>query len=237
MRRALEKIAALQGAQRARELEPFLARVEKMEGAGRLFKRIADAGDVDAMDDHLATARYALMFAGLAFEVVVEPTGREGPDLSITRDGQSAVVEVTRFQRELVDPTAEVPKAIPGGLQNYGDPMRYIERRIRDKIMDKFSQLRHGAGVLALWNDDDDLEELETSQEVAELAEEGMAGTLRVPLGLHLVVYASHWVHPGARQQVHCFELQPNCPPYLRQWRADLESSLVRDLMRRAISS
>lgn len=234
----MEKIAALQGAQRARELEPFLARVEEMEGAGRLFKRIVDAGDVDAMDDHLATARYALMLAGLEFEVVVEPSGAKGPDLSIARHGHSAAVEVSRFLEEPVDSIAEARKHLPGCLlEEYGDPLRYIQRRVRDKIMGKFDQLRHCTGVLALWGDDDDLEDLDMFQAVAELAEEGMAGTVRVPPGLHLVVYASHWVNPGARQQVHCFELQPNCPPYLRQWKADIEASLVPVLLRRAISS
>jgi len=237
MRRALERIAAVQGAQRAREVEPFLMRVAKMEGAGRLFKRIAEAGDSDAIDDHLAPARYALMFAGLGFMVGPEPTGAKGPDLSIARDGYSAAVEVTRFRKEPADQIAEARKALPAGLlQEYGDPMRYVERRIRDKVMDKFRQLRQGTGVLALWNDDDELQELEMSQALGELAEEGVAGTLQVPPGLYLIVYAS-WGVPAARPHVRCFELQPNCPPHLRQWKADLESSLVRDLLRRAISA
>jgi len=236
MRRALEKIAALQGAQHARELEPFLARIEKMEGAGRLFKRIADAGDVDAMDDHLATARYALMLAGLAFEVVVEPTGREGPDLSIARDGHSAAVEVTRFRKMHEGPSASGPGNMPDILLEYGDPLRDI-RKVRDKVTSKFRQLRKGTGLVAIWNDDGDLEELEAYEGVAEIAHEAMTGVLSVPPGLFLVAYATHWWNPRVRPQVHCFELQPNCPPHLRQWKADLEASLVRDLMRRAISS
>jgi len=236
MRRALEKIAALQGALRARELEPFLARIERMEGAARLFKRIANAGDVEAMDDHLATARYALMFAGLAFEVVVEPTGRKGPDLSIARDGHSAAVEVTRFRKMNEGPSLAVPPNLPNILPEYGDPLRDI-RKVHDKVTSKFRQLRKGTGLVAIWNDDGDLEELEGYEGLAEIAHEAMTDVLSVPPGLFLVAYCSHWVNPGPRQQVHCFELQPNCPPHLRQWKADLESSLVRDLMRRAISS
>lgn len=232
----MEKIAVLQGAQRARELEPFLARVEKMEGAGRLFKRIADAGDVDAMDDHLATAQYALMFAGLAFEVVVEPTGREGPDLSIARDGHSAAVEVTRFRKMHEGPSIAVPPNMPDILLEYGEPLRDI-RKVRDKVISKFRQLHEGTGIIAIWNDDGDLEELEAYEGVAEIAHEAMTGVLSVPPGLFLVAYSTHWVNPGPRQQVHCFELQPNCPPHLRQWKAALEASLVRDLMQRAVSS
>jgi hypothetical protein len=236
MKRALEKIAALQGAQHARELEPFLARVEEMEGAGRLFKRIVDAGDVDAMDDHLATARYALMLAGLAFEVVVEPTGREGPDLSIARDGHSAAVEVTRFRKMHEGPSASGPSNMPDILLEYGDPLRDI-RKVRDKVISKFRQLHEGTGIIAIWNDDGDLEELEACEGVAGIAHEAMTGVLSVPPGLFLVIYASPWWSPGVCQDVYCFELQPNCPPQLRQWKADLEASLVRDLVRRAVSS
>jgi len=235
MRRALEKIAALQGTQRARELEPFLARVEEMEGAGRLFKRIADAGDVDAMDDHLATARYALMFAGLAFEVVVEPTGREGPDLSITRDGQSAVVEVTRFRKMHEGPSASAPPNMPDILQEYGDPLRDI-RKVRDKVTSKFRQLRKGTGVVAIWNDDGDLEDLEARQGVAEIAHEVVSGVLSIPPDVFLVIYASRWMNVSRNQQVYCYELRAECPAYQRRWSRDLEFSRVDELLQQALS-
>jgi hypothetical protein len=209
-----------------------------MPGAARLFRRIARAGDVEQLDDYRAEMLYALVFAGLAFDVAFEPQGAEGPDLAVSRDGHSAAVEVTRFRKEPADQTAGARKVLPAGLlQEYGEPMRYIERRIRDKVMDKFKQLGHGTGVLALWGDDEELEELEMPQALAELADEGVTGALRIPPELHLVVYASHWIRPQMRQQVHCFELQPNCPPHLRQWKANLESSLVRDLLRRAVSA
>jgi hypothetical protein len=236
MKRAMERVTALQGAQRARELEPFLVRVEEMEGAERLFARIEGAGDAAQVDDHLATARYALMFAGLSFEVVVEPMGREGPDLSIARDGHSAAVEVTRFRKMHEGPSASGFPNMPDILLEYGDPLRDI-RKVRDKVTSKFRQLRKGTGLVAIWNDDGDLEDLEACEGVAEIAHEAMTGVLSVPPGLFLVAYATHWGNPRVRPQVHCFELQTNCPPHLRQWKADLEASLVRDLMRRAISS
>jgi len=233
MRKALERIAALQGAQRARELEPFLARVEIVEGGGRLFKRIADAGDVDAVDDHLATTRYALMFAGLAFEVVVEPRGREGPDLSIAREGHSAEVEVTRFRKMHEGPSLAVPPNLPDILPEYGDPLRDI-RKVRDKVTSKFRQLRRGTGLVAIWNDDGDLEELEAYEGVAEIAHEAVTGVLAVPPELFLVSYASPWQNPRTSRQVYCFELQSDCPPHLQHWKVDLEASLVRDLLCRA---
>jgi hypothetical protein len=236
MKRAMERVTALQGAQRARELEPFLARVEKMEGAARLFKRIEDAGDAAQVDDHLATARYALMFVGLAFEVVVEPTGLEGPDLSVTRDGHSAAVEVTRFRKMHEGPSASAPPNMPDILQEYGDPLRDI-RKVRDKVTSKFRQLRKGTGVVAIWNDDGDLEDLEACEGVAGIADEAMVGAISVPPGLFLVVYASHRWSPRVSRQVYCFELQPNCPPHLRQWQAELESSPVHGLIQRAVSS
>ncbi|MGD9676190.1 MAG: hypothetical protein AB7V19_05860 [Candidatus Bipolaricaulia bacterium] len=236
MERALERIALLQGTERAFEVETFLARVGKMEGAVRLFARIEGAGDAAEVDDHLATARYALMFAGLAFEVVVEPTGREGPDLSIARDGHSAAVEVTRFRKMNEGPSRAVPANLPNILPEYGDPLRDI-RKVRDKVTSKFRQLRKGTGVVAIWNDDGDLEELEAYEGVAEIAHEAMTGVLCVPPGLYLVVCTSHWVSPGTPQQVHCYELQPSCPLHFQHWKADLDTSLVRDLIRRALSS
>ena len=47
----------------------------------------------------LAEVRYALIFAGLGFDVEFEPDGDKGPDLGIKRDGEKVVVEIMRFRK------------------------------------------------------------------------------------------------------------------------------------------
>ena len=70
-----------------------------MPRSNRVFARIAAASDKEQLEDYLAEVRYALIFCGLGFEVTIEPGGNKGPDLSISRDGHSAVVEIMRFRK------------------------------------------------------------------------------------------------------------------------------------------
>ncbi|MFC1593007.1 hypothetical protein ACFL4C_03230 [Candidatus Omnitrophota bacterium] len=66
------------------------------------FKHIAEASDKEQLYDYLAEIKYALVFAGLGFQVEAEPLGKKGPDLRISRDNYSAFVEVKHFRQ--VDP-------------------------------------------------------------------------------------------------------------------------------------
>ena len=52
-----------------------------MPNVNSKFKRIANASDGEQLDDYLAEIRYALILAGLGFQVVIEPLGKKGPDL------------------------------------------------------------------------------------------------------------------------------------------------------------
>ena len=235
MERALRRIQALAGNQRAHALEPFLLRLGRMPGAARLFGRIARAGDVEQLDDYGAEILYALMFAGLAFNVAFEPKGAEGPDLSVSRDGYSAAVEVTRFRRIYEGPPTASPANMPDILPIYGDSVRDV-RKVRDKVTSKFRQLRGGTGIVAIWNDDGDLEDLEACQGVAETAHEAIPGVLSVPPDVFLVMYASRWVNVSRNRQVHCFELRAECPAYQRRWSTELESSRVDELLQQALS-
>jgi len=233
--RVLQRIQALVGKQRAKASEPTFARLSQMPGANRLFKRIAYARDAQQLDDYRAEILYALMFAGLAFDVVIEPKGAKGPDLSICRNGCSAAVEVTRFRKMHEGPPMASPSDMPEILQLYGDPLRDV-RKVREKVTSKFRQLREGTGIIAIWNDDGDLENLEACQGVAEIARDAVTGVLKVPPDVFLVIYASEEMNISEQQQIYCFELRPECPDYQRKWVNELEASSVRQLLRQAAS-
>jgi len=233
--KALRRIQALAGSQRAEAMEPFLERLNRMSGANRLFKRIAYARDVQQLDDCRAEILYALMFAGLAFDVAIEPEGAEGPDFAVCRDGHSAAVEVTRFRRVHPGPPTASPSDIPEILPVYGNPLRDV-RKVYEKVLSKFRQLREGTGVVAIWNDDGDLDELEACQGVAEIAHDAVTGVLSVPPDVFLVIYASEWTYCREKQQMYCFGLRAECPGYQRRWAQELESSSVQRLLQRALS-
>jgi hypothetical protein len=123
---------------------------------------------------------------------------------------------------------------IPDILPVYGDPLRDV-RKVRDKVILKFRQLREGTGVVAIWNDDGDLEDLEACQGVAEIAREVATGVLSAPPDVFLVVYASELMYISRKQQVYCFELRPEYPDFLRRWARELESSTVAQLLEQAL--
>jgi hypothetical protein len=217
-------------------MEPFFERLNQMSGVNRLFKRIAYARDVQQLDDYRAEILYALMFAGLAFDVVIEPTGAKGPDLSVCRDGHLVAVEVTRFRKMHEGPPMASPSDMPKIFQLYGDPLRDV-RKVREKVTSKFRQLKEGTGIVAIWNDDGDLENLEACQGVAEIAHDAVTGVLTVPPDVFLVIYASELMYSREQQQVYCFELRPQYPDYQRRWAKELASSSVQQLLQQALSS
>jgi len=233
---ALRRIQALAGGQRAETMEPFFERLNRMPGANRLFKRIALARDVQQLDDYRAEMLYALMFAGLAFDVAIEPRGAEGPDLSVCRDGDSASVEVTRFRKVHEGPPTASFADIPGIFPVYGDSLRDV-RKVYEKVTSKFRQLRAGTGIVAIWNDDGALEDLEACQGVTEIAHDAVTGVLAVPPDVFLATYASEWTNISKKQQqVYCFGLRADCPDYQRTWAKELESSSVQQLLQQALS-
>ena len=95
---AVQQIEAFCGRNAASQIETWLSTAQMWPNSASFFHSLATAPDKDALLDHLATLRYGLIFRGLGFLPSFEPTGSEGPDLLIARDGSSATVEVTRFK-------------------------------------------------------------------------------------------------------------------------------------------
>ena len=69
MEKALQRVSELLGEDAAQTLRAWFERIGEMPGANRLFQRIAPASDKDQLGDYLAEARYALVFAGLGFQM------------------------------------------------------------------------------------------------------------------------------------------------------------------------
>ncbi len=215
--------------------ESWLERVQQLPGVSSTFKRIADARDREQLCDYLAEIRYALVFIGLGFHVQVEPLGKKGPDLEISRDGRSAVVEIKRFRQ-----VAPGPPNISLSSKEFLDgtfllePCGNLERDIKkiiSRAVEKFEQVGNSESIIAFWSDDE--KDIETELAISELRNDAAQRRRAPPLGLLFFLYGSNWHRP--RQQLHCFPLRVLERPHIN-WIQEIESSFVETLMRRLLT-
>lgn len=222
-------------------IHKWLGRVRLMPGADRLFRRIASASDRNQLEDYLAEVMYSLVFAGLGFQVEIEPFGGKGPDLRVSRNGHSAIVEVMRFRKmypgpTVIDPTAIDPTDDYQELPAYGDPGRDI-RKTFGKIRWKFRQTENAEAIIAIWNDDEDLEDTAVLMAVHDIRRDTARSLLLPPIDLLFVLYGSKWVRAGDRKQLYCFPLRDSEQPHQVTWQQELASSSVSQLIQRALVS
>ncbi len=234
MEKALQKVSKLLGSRTAQTLRAHFKRVKEMSGANRLFKQIMSAPDEDQLGDCLAEVRYALVFAGLEFQVKVEPEGKKGPDLGISRDGHYTVVEVTRFRKVHPGPPMLDISDKPSTLPEYGNPQRDIRKSI-EKILSKLRQVQNGESIIAIWNDDEDLEEVEVQEAVGSICDDAAQGILTLPNGLLFVLYGSNWKGKNGRQ-LYCFPVHNSVHEHQQLWQQELESSTVGKLVQCALT-
>jgi len=229
--KALQKVVQLLGPDAAQLIwRARFERVQHMSGANQKFRRIADTSDKEQLGDYLAEVLFALIFAGLGFRVEIEPLGEKGPDLRILRDDHSAIVETMRFRKIYPGPpmlSLDETSILPV----YGNLPRDI-RKAFEKILAKFPQLSDEESIIAIWNDDEDLEEIEVEQAVLDLRNDATRQILSLPRGLSFVFYGSKWI--GA-QQLYCFPLRFLIEPHQAIWSKELENSRVGELVQRAL--
>ena len=225
--KALQNVSLLLEKSEAQLWRSRLERVGQMAGASLKFKRIASARDKEGLYDYLAEIRYALVFAGLGFQVRLEPLGEKGPDLEISRDGHTAVVEVKRFRRinpgplkislsdkEFLDDTFL--------LEPWGNLEKEVNKCI-SQVRKKFKQVGDKASIIALWNDDEDLDEVGHEEAVRRLHDYAGQDSSSLPSGLMFILYGSNWCRP--RQQFYCFQLRILEKPHIN-WIQEIESYL-----------
>ena len=235
MERALERASQLISPGEILLLQKQFERIQQMPGANGLFRRVASATDREQLADYLAEVRYALIFAGLQFEVYIEPLGRQGPDLEVSRDGQEAFVEVMRFRKVSSGPPLLDLSDENLVLQVYGNPLRDLQKTL-GKLVEKFRQVQDAQAIIAIWNDDEDLEELEVQAAVMSLWEDASHSILLLPRSLLFVLYGSPWMRAGDHKQLHCFPLHPTDRSRQLAWKHELEGSNVTILIQRALS-
>ena len=226
MTKAVQRIEALCGSRIALQLARWLSIAEAWGNSAALFDRLAAAPDRASVLDHVATLRYALVFRGLGLLPSFEPTGPTGPDLLITRDGASATVEVTRFRP--MNPGPPVSDGEFEILEEYGNPERDVNKSF-NKVLDKFSQAIGPCAVIAVWNDDDALEEIEMSIALRDLRQDR-----RLPVGLQIVVYGSDWMRD---QQLYCFPMKAQLDVHVQQWAHELETVSVSTAVAAALAN
>lgn len=177
-----------------------------------VFRRIARASNTESILDYFAEIRFARIFAGLRFEAEFEPCGEKGPDLRVSRDSQSAYVEVKRFRPSEEDNPAYLSYPIAGSmLVPYGDPEKNI-KTIQDKLSEKFRQISAGTGIVAFWSDCLAVEDLEFKSAMKG-ARIDCESVLQVSPELLFVILGSDWLSAGG-QQLYYEAFKPLSEPF-----------------------
>ena len=132
--------------------------INQLPGAQRIFKRISSTADKEEIKDYIIEIWYSLAFVGLSFNVEIEPLGKQGPDLKVSRDDNHAFVEIMRFRKVYSGPPEFNLSDGQEILSDYGDIYRDVEKAFR-KILNKFSQIGQENSIIAIWNDDGNMEE------------------------------------------------------------------------------
>ena len=224
VRRAIDRINEVCDARSALAYRDWIQAAAGWPGSDALFDRIGRADGEGQLLDHLAELRYALVFRYLGFAITIEPLGQKGPDLEVSRGGLSAVVEVTRFR-----PMNPGPTDTDGELLSaYGDVARDVTKSL-GKLAGKFGQLDGQRSIIAVWNDDDALEELEMS-----MAAKDLSSAPDMPTSLQFVLFGSSWTSPT--RDLHCFQMR-DLQGDVEQWARELETASVTAAVRSVVQA
>jgi hypothetical protein len=205
----------------------------KVPGSESVFRRIARSNSVGDLLDCTTEIRYALVFDRLHFDVRFLPPGKEElPDLLVSRDNESAYVEVRRIR-------PPSPHRVPAGLRPHtGDDELLADlferyggeediKKIEDELRGKFRQARAVAGsssIIATWSDRGLVEEVDFEQAVRNIqrSQEDPNDGRQIPDGLLFCVFGRFWMDSGTGQQLYCEAFKELAEPFL-SWAAELE--------------
>jgi hypothetical protein len=186
-------------------------------GADAFFARLKDETSAGQVVDHMGALYFGMIFCMLGFAASFEPSGLKGPDLLIERDGACATVEVTRRRPMSQGSPRLGVSGMPEDLMlsAYGDPTRDIDRAF-EKVKGKFPQAVGPSAIIALWNSDEGLEDLEMAEAIAAMRDDP-----DLPAGLEFVAFASDWARAG--RFVRCFAVADGPQPHIASWIDGLE--------------
>ena len=203
-----------------------IAAYSHLQGANKKLKMIADARGENSIRDLLREVDIALIFIGLGHDVEIEPDSGaavgKNIDMKLSRGGKGCYLEATRFV-QMFDGPKELGEVDDGLLHEYGDITRDVEKACQ-KIILKFKQLGSGPAIIAIWNDDQDMEEIEVGMAIRK----AIACGEHVPTNLLFILYISDWL---GKQQMYCYPPRNDIESYAQDWMRELENSYVRPLI------
>ncbi|MEA1958640.1 MAG: hypothetical protein U9N44_03065 [Chloroflexota bacterium] len=236
MEKALATVSRLNGPERAEFWRSRFERFSQMPGSNRKFRRIITIPEKDQLSDYLVEIIYALIFAGLGFQVQVEPYGEKGADFKVLRRGEHALLEIRHFRS--VNPG---PQSIPLTeqaflegtflLEKYGDPERAVNNAF-DKLAPKFKQISNENSIIAIWNDADDFEDIEM-ESVHQLFLQMVRQYKPLYENVVFMLYGSDLIRSNA--QLYCYPLKTAISPEQQSWMDDLRQSSVEQLIQEAL--
>lgn len=215
--------------------EPQLRAVSALPNGERIARKVVRAGDTEEVRDILAEARFALALVGFGFGVGVEPLGKAGPDLDVELDGQRLLLEVTRLRLKRQMPVFDFSDPNPM-LAELGDPLPDV-RRAYDKTRGKLSQLNRKPGAIAVWNDDEVLDDAHCRTAIHWVQKDLEAGAAPSAERLELVLYLSNWISCADHADLSAWAVQPSPASWVLEWierldrkdsRAALNAALVQ---------
>jgi hypothetical protein len=227
--KALDNISKKLGEDKARECRACFDVVSDFPGASKVFKRIATARDKEDIEDYLAEVRYALIFNGLKFTVSFDPSlnppSNKVPDLEIFRDDSKALVEVKHFRGVPSDLKVESMTDNDLLLEPCGDSLKLIDK-LHDRFADAMAQVGDDASIVAIWNDDDRIDDLEVGQFSDGVADNFKSGRYKRPDSLLFVVYGSRVVNISrGLSWLICYPVKEQLEEPYKDWIKDLKGA------------
>lgn len=177
--------------------------IAAFKNSNPILKRISNAKDIESINDCIVEMEFAIYFYSLNFMVEFEPLGKKGPDLMISKENNSCHVEITRFRKMYPGPSHSE-------FQQYGNSERDTQKAF-NKIINKFEQLKYHPSILAIWNDDGDLEDTEVKFAIQELL---TISHYNIPRSFKFILYSSNWCTID-NTNIYCY---PICLPLKRPY-------------------
>jgi hypothetical protein len=195
---------------KATEFTPLINLVKQFKGAKSFFK---DALGFDDIRDFIATLIFASYFHHAEYIVEFVPRSKEKtPDLFIANSEFRGFVEVKHIHKKHDGPKTALPKGLnkKNILEEYSNPLR-DEKYCRDDIIKGFKQIQNFSGlkktdtmIVAIWNSDEDLDELDMKFSISHLIEE--RNEFENMPNPKWIVYCSDWYSPKENSRFHIFQ-------------------------------